>query len=55
MTGLDGTTVESAYRLEENTRQFKPMAAGELQHAPGSGPAAAKSNPSLLTYDLRLG
>ena len=55
ITGLDGRTVGSAFRLEEDTRQFKPVAAGELKHAPGSGPAAAKSNESLLTYDLRLG
>ena len=55
VTGPDGVTVGSAYRLEEDTRQFKPVAAGELQHAPGSSAAAAKSNESLLTYDLRLG
>ncbi len=49
-----GGVASSHYRLEENTRQFQPVEAGELRHAPGSGAPAAKSGDRLLTYDLRL-
>ncbi len=57
ITARDGAAAAASqdYRLEENTRQFQPVTAGDLQHAPGSGAPAARSNEALLTYDLRLG
>ena len=54
VTPRDKEGPASYFRLGEETRQFKPVAAAEAKHPPGSGAPAAKSNAALLTYDLRL-
>ncbi len=52
---IDGSKVVTCYRLEEDSRQFRTVAGTEAIHPLDANKPAAKSDPALLTYDLRLG
>lgn len=54
ITAADGHTIESVYRLMENDRKFQPVPVVDVIHAPDGARPAVKSDPALLTYDLRL-
>ena len=55
VTAADGRTVEAVYRLLEEDRKFRRVEPKDAVHAPDLGRPAVKSDPALLTYDLRLG
>ena len=55
VTDLDGKRTVSAHRLTAQDRQFQPIKARELTHRRDLNRPAVKSDPALLTYDLRLG
>ena len=56
VTTPDGRTVEAVYRLAEDDRKFKTLPRNRKPlHQPDPSRPAVKSDPALLTYDLRLG
>ena len=44
----------ACFRLEENIQQFRAVGVAEAAHPPDKNRPAAKSDPALLAYDLRL-
>ena len=55
ITGTTGRQVLAAYRLEEKDQQFQSINPKELTRPLELKRPATKSDPALLTYDLRLG
>ena len=55
VTSADGRRIEAVYRLEESDRKFNRVRAKDAVHTPDPAHPAVKSDPTLLTYDLRLG
>ena len=55
ITGAGGRKVLAAYRLGAEDQQFQPVASRELTRPLEPKRPAVKSDPALLTYDLRLG
>ena len=55
VTAKDGTAVLAVYRLLEEDRKFRRVEPKDAVHAPDPARPAVKSDPALLTYDLRLG
>ena len=55
MTDAAGKRTVSAHRLKADDRQFQPIKVGEITHRRDLKRPAVKSDPALLTYDLRLG
>ncbi len=54
VTTTDAGKIVACYRLEENSQQFRPVAVAESTHRPDEKRPAAKSDATLLAYDLRL-
>ncbi len=55
VTAADGLDVQAVYRLLEEDRKFRRVEPRDAVHAPDPARPAVKSDPTLLTYDLRLG
>ena len=55
VTGVNGKKVLSAFRLGAEDVQFQPVDPAELTRVMERKRPAVKSDPMLLTYDLRLG
>lgn len=53
VTVSDGKAA-ACFRMEEDQHQFRSIPLGETIHAPDPQRPAAKSDPMLLAYDLRL-
>ncbi len=54
ITTIDAAKIVARYRLEENTQGFRPIVEAEAAHTPDEKRPAAKSDATLLAYDLRL-
>ena len=55
VTDLDGKRTVSAHRLMAQDREFQPIKVRQITHRRDPKRPAVKSDPALLTYDLRLG
>ena len=54
VTAATGDRVVACYRMEEDQHGFRPVPVAEIVHPPNARRPAAKSDPDLLAYDLRL-